>query len=415
METTTQSFDELRDEIRRVERNAGIRASIQPSDLTIRRRRAQIGAVALIVFVGLLLSTVVNDVWTSVKNYSWLDPALARLTMIAIAAAYAVYVLDKERSLKRLANLGQDLRNLDSGLGERLVVRASLAESARLLHQSLDLDVVLRTFLDQAIRMVGGERGSIVLLNTGGELRPAVVHNFGTTDGAPLLLEDSLVLRAVLGREPILMGGTIPLQPTSVDAVPVASVICVPFEFGGKPLGAITLGATDAMRFEGHHVELLSDLAADAAVALDHARRFEAVSMLLDNSGVDLIEIRSQLQHLGAVINDSVCELRIPGIRASSRDCVAGSHLRWRITNHQGRRGAVSGSHSQKWVTIVERRGALTTPSVVCSARRPLQRRRRLEAGRSGRHHGRATAGPLGCARRAAAGDRRYGRAFRRS
>lgn len=317
METTTQSFDELRDEIRRVERNAGIRASIQPSDLTIRRRRAQICAVALIVFVGLLLSTVVNDVWTSVKSYSWLDPALARLTMIAIAAAYAVYVLDKERSLKRLADLGQDLRNLDSGLGERLVVRASLAESARLLHQSLDLDAVLRTFLDQAIRMVGGERGSIVLLNTGGELRPAVVHNFGTTDGAPLLLDESLVLRAVLAREPILMAGTVPVQATSVDAVPVASVICVPFEFGGKPLGAITLGATDAMRFEGHHVELLSDLAADAAVALDHARRFEAVSMLLDNSGVDLIEVRSQLQHLGAVITDSVCELRIPGIRSS--------------------------------------------------------------------------------------------------
>jgi hypothetical protein len=324
MESTIEA---LRQQIRREERGSGLRPDGVVSDEEIRRRRLQLGAIAALLFIGLAISTIANDLWTSFRQQPTVDPGVVRLASIALAIGFVAYALDKERHLKRLTSLGRNLHELDIELAERIVVRATLADAMKAVTASLDLETVLDTFLERAMQMVGADRGSIVLL-AGGEMRPATTRNFGERGGTALLVDETLVLRAAMAGEPIFMTGSVPLDPVSIAGGPVTSVACVPFAVDGVALGALTVGAVVGDRFEDGDVELLREFAAHAALAVDHARRFESIAMLLDGV-TDTVETSDRLHHLAAVIADAVSSLRVeqldPRRRAVQLDLIGSS------------------------------------------------------------------------------------------
>jgi len=321
------TIEMLREQIRREERVAGLHPDGHVSDDEIRHRRRQIAAVAALVFALLAISTIANDLWTSFRRQSAVDPDTVRVAAIVLAMGFVAYVLDKDRHLKRLSSLGHRVRAIDVELADRIVQRATLADAIDAVNMSLDLDEVLATFLDRSMQMVGAARGSIVLL-AGGDLRVAATRNYGERGGTPLLVEESLALRAVMAGEPIFMSGSVPLDPASIAGGPVTSVVCVPFACDGVPLGALAVGAVLGDRFEPRDVELLARFGSHAGVAVDHARRFEGIAMLFDE-GQDTLEASDRLHHLAAVIGDAVGSLRVeqldPRRRAALFDMIASS------------------------------------------------------------------------------------------
>ncbi|MFN8035103.1 MAG: GAF domain-containing protein [Acidimicrobiia bacterium] len=324
METTLEA---LREQIRREERVAGLRADGYVSDDQIRVRRRQLAVVAALVFLFLAFATMANDVWTSVRRESFVDPELLRLVAIALAIGFVAYTFEKERHLKLLGRLGREVRDVDRELARRLVGRAAVADAMQRIGASLELDAVLDATLDQAMALVGAARGSIVLL-VGGDLRPAMVRNFGERGGTPLLLDEHVVLRAVMAGEPVSLDGSVPLDPASIAGGPVTSVVCVPLAAGGKPLGALTVGAVVGEHFDAATVDVLRELAECAALPVAHARRFEQVVMLLEQE-TDLVAASDQLHHLAAVIADGVSALRAeqlgPRRRAATLDRIGAS------------------------------------------------------------------------------------------
>jgi hypothetical protein len=266
------TIEDLRDEITREERVTNLRADGTVHAEEIHRRRRQMFLLAVVVLVGLLFTTVANDVWTSFRDHSWIDPDLARFALIGFGVISAAYLYDKEQHLKRLSALGRDVHDLDAALAATMLQSAFVADATEAVHASLDLDEVLTCVVDQACRLVGAVSASLRLVDDDGDLRPVATQVDVAGGELSESSEPNDDLLRVVGRtqEPALLNsGTV-------------SVLCIPLLRDGRLLGLLTLGAGASDRFTDSDATLLGRFATPAANAIAHAQRFEAVMFLLD-------------------------------------------------------------------------------------------------------------------------------------
>ena len=269
------TIEDLRDEITREERVSNLRADGTVSAEEIHRRRRQMFLLAVVVLVGLLFTTVANDVWTSFRDHSWIDPDVARFVLIGFGVISAWYLYDKEQHLKRLSRLGRDVHDLDAALAATMLQSAFVADATEAVHSSLDLDDVFERVVEQACRLVGAASASLRLAGEDGELVP-VATQVDIAGGALAESEPSDDLLRVVGRtqEPALLNsGTV-------------SVLCIPLLRDHHLIGLITLGAGAADRFNDADAALLGRFATPAANAIANAQRYEAVVFLLDRGQV---------------------------------------------------------------------------------------------------------------------------------
>lgn len=271
------TIEDLRDQIIREERVANLPADGMVTEQEIHRRRRQMFLLAVVVLVGLLFTTVANDIWTRFRDDSWIDPEVARIALIGFGVLSAAYLYDKEQHLKRLSRLGRDVQDLDGALAATMLRSAFVADATEAVHSSLELDDVVQQVVEQSCRLVGAGSASLRLSDDEGELRPVAAQ----VDIAGRELDESPepsdeLLRVVAHtREPALLNsGTV-------------SVVCVPLVRDGALIGLITLGAAAADRFDDDDAALLGRFAATAAAAIAHAQRYEAAVFLLDRDSED--------------------------------------------------------------------------------------------------------------------------------
>ena len=271
------TIEDLRDQIIREERVANVRADGTITAEEIHRRRRQMFFVAVVVLVGLLFTTVANDLWTQVRDRSWIDPELARIALIGFGVVSAAYLYDKEQHLKRLSRLGRDVQDLDAALAASMLRSAVVADAVESVHATIDLDEVVQSVVEQSCLLVGAGSASLRLADDEGELR-AVATQVDLSGGEPTEGgEPSDELLRVVGRtrEPALLNsGTV-------------SVLCVPLVRAGRLMGLVRLSAGAANRFGDDDVAILQRFSGPAAHAIANAQRHEAALFLLDRGNPD--------------------------------------------------------------------------------------------------------------------------------
>jgi two-component system NtrC family sensor kinase len=151
------------------------------------------------------------------------------------------------------------------------------------LNTDLSLERVMSNVLSQAVDKVGATRGSLFLLGEGGQ----VIHRILAREGlAPEI--SPLVIREVLDRGLaawILRNrvGTLIEDALEDDrwlvlpdhAGHVRSVVAVPFLRRGRVQGMLFLTHPHVGRFHQEHLDLLSSIANQAAIAIQNARLYE--------------------------------------------------------------------------------------------------------------------------------------------
>jgi hypothetical protein len=271
------TIEDLRDEITREERVANLPADGTVTEQEIHRRRRQMFLLGTVVLVGLLFTTVANDIWTRFRDDSWIDPEVARMALIGFGVLCSAYLYDKEQHLKRLSRLGRDVQDLDSALAATMLRSAFVADATQAVHASLELDDVVQQVVEQSCRLVGAGNASLRLADDEGDLRPvaAQVDIAGREPAEPPEPSDDLLRMVGLTREPALLNsGTV-------------SVLCVPLVRRDRLIGLITLGAGAAHRFNDDDAALLGRFAGPVAAAIEHAQRYEAAVFLLDRDTED--------------------------------------------------------------------------------------------------------------------------------
>jgi GAF domain len=271
------TIEALRDEITREERVTNLPADGTVTEGEIHRRRRQMFLLGVVVLVGLLFTTVANDVWTRFRDSSWIDPEIARIVLIGFGVLSAAYLYDKEQHLKRLSRLGRDVQSLDAALAATMLRSAFVADATEAVHASLELDDVAQAVVEQSCRLVGASAASLRLSDDEGELRPAAaqVDLTGRELDGPAEPSEDLVAVVVRTREPALLNsGTM-------------SVLCVPLVRDDRLIGLVTLGAGGANRFDDDDAALAARFATPAADAIVNAQRYEAAVFLLDRGSQD--------------------------------------------------------------------------------------------------------------------------------
>lgn len=161
-----------------------------------------------------------------------------------------------------------------------------LLHLTRDLGASIELDVLLTRFLDHLADSVGAIRASIILTNF--EEEQILCYSSSRNPATPVLhdiLRFGVAGRVLRDRMPVIIHDTRQDDrwfSASDVHTSVRSVASMPVLREGKTLGVITLVHHTPGYFSDEHIDLLSSVAAQSAVALESAQLFRVAQMQKD-------------------------------------------------------------------------------------------------------------------------------------
>lgn len=255
--------------VEREARIVGIKDFSTPTLEAVDRRRAQLWTLA---FAGLVcLSAAVALLSTETAHRLGFANRLGfRVGTIALVIGLAIYVVEKERHLRRLAKLLVDERVLGAALSNRLKELAALYEAGKAMNSVLVVEEVLELILSSAFELLEASSGSIMLLDEeSGELR--VACRAGSAD-TPFELGEKIARRVVDDQEPLLVQGTLAER----DRVESESAVSVPLLHRDKVLGVLSLTGDASHPYTEHDLRAVSLFAEHAAIAVANARLYQA-------------------------------------------------------------------------------------------------------------------------------------------
>ena len=197
--------------------------------------------------------------------------------------------------VRQLVDLQASARQLDHDLRLLATERGRLRvlqDVGAAINSSLDLDVVLQQVMDAIVQLTRAER-AMLLLDNDGELELKMARNVSqeTLGPASLDISRTIVRRVAETGEPIV---TINAQEDerfaaqhSIVSYKLRSILCAPLKIKGETIGVLYADNRVASGIFGDaDRDLLAGFADQAAVAIDNARLFRAVTeikQLLDN------------------------------------------------------------------------------------------------------------------------------------
>ncbi len=146
--------------------------------------------------------------------------------------------------------------------------------------ESLDLDTVLTAIVEDARSLLGADSGDMLLWDRERDRLRVVTVSKMPADllGFEMDFGEGISTQAILERRTLWVDeyGAYPHRARGLERYAFGSVICAPLIFRGDAIGALNLHATQGgQRFGSDDAELLAAFAAHAAIAIDHARRYE--------------------------------------------------------------------------------------------------------------------------------------------
>jgi GAF domain len=255
------ALDLLHDEILREEKSVGIRPGQPVSTAAIRRRRRQLEWVALLVFFGLVLTTLRSQVWGAHDHNALIDPNWLRAAMITCAGGFIAYALEKEKHLRRLTLLDVEARRTNLFVADAILRAAALSEDLEFLHATLVLDEVVDRVAGRAQKRLNAAETAVRLLVAGGEL-PIAASRVGPAGPVTVAGRTALAEQVALARLPRRH------EPDGDDPATMAA----PLMHYGRLLGVIEAVAAPGCRFDNVDLAILTALAERSAVAIGHAR-----------------------------------------------------------------------------------------------------------------------------------------------
>jgi hypothetical protein len=256
------TVDLLHEEIVREERVVGIRPGSGVSTAAIKRRRRQLECIALLVFFGLVFTTLRAQVWGRPDN-ALIDPNWLRAAMITCAGGFIAYVVEKEKHLRRLTVLDVESRRTNLYVADAILRAAALSDDLEFMHATLVLDEVIDRVAGRAQKRLDAAESAVRLLVAGGEL-PVMAQRVGRDGPAPGGGRTALAEQVALAR--------LPRRNEPEPGGP--SIIAAPLVHYGRLLGTLEVVAPPGRGFDNVDLAVLMGLAERAAVAIGHARAY---------------------------------------------------------------------------------------------------------------------------------------------
>ena len=267
-----------------VARTAGInRRKLSLSEVD--RRRVQLWAISIFLVasltVAIALYTLGADVLPVTLDFQDLTTWVVLVLVGGLALAFLVYVIEKELSLRKLTGLLIEERIVSTALSNRISEISALSELVKSVNATLELDDVFRLILTSALELLGGNEGSIMLLDE--EAKQLEVVSYQGPPIEPLIKGKTDLGVGIAGavaetRDPMLIQDFdapklgMPHHPERG----IYSSMSVPLIRHDELVGVLNLNETDGRRrFTEEDIRALGFFAEHAAIAIANAKLFE--------------------------------------------------------------------------------------------------------------------------------------------
>jgi len=226
-------------------------------------------------------------------------PAEADIELIGFVARSAGLLIERKRSEEALRQQARVLERLN---------RTGAAVASE-----LDLDRIVQTVTDAGVELTGAQFGAFFynvrdrsgesyMLYTLSGVERAAFETFpmprNTDVFAPTFDGTGVVRSADITSDP-RYGRNHPRRGMPEGHLPVRSYLAVPVASrNGDVIGGLLFGHPEAARFDAGHEELLIGIAAQAAVAIDNARLFDAAQAEIEERRVAEEAVRELNQSL---------------------------------------------------------------------------------------------------------------------
>jgi K+-sensing histidine kinase KdpD len=201
---------------------------------------------------------------------SWITVVL----LVGLGLAFLIYVLEKERNLRRLATLLVEERVLSAALSNRLAELSRLTDLGKAVNTTLDLQDVLHLIISSALELLGGTEGSIMLFDEEQNHLRVVAYEgprYEAVMGGTTAFGNPVAGLVAETREPKLLRGIDPDRSDETRPY-IRSAVCVPLIRSNEMLGVLNLNETEGQReFSEQDLDALEFFAQHAAIAISNA------------------------------------------------------------------------------------------------------------------------------------------------
>ncbi|HZB01630.1 MAG TPA: ATP-binding protein [Actinomycetota bacterium] len=269
--------ERVTDRIQQEARVAGLRDFRTPSLEAVERRRLQLWALTAILLVSISIGLVLVSTWNTVATRAFSSTPVMRIAVVLLSAAFCIYVIEKERHLRKLSRLLVDERVLTTALSNRLREVELLLDAGKAMNGVLELSMVLETILGSAVELLDAESGSVMLVE-GNELAVACARGNAGAESGRVRLGEGIAGHVAETREALLIHGK--ADPTDFPGLvpheqPVASAISAPLIHRSSLLGVLNVNATGSKAFSEFDLRAVSLFAEQAAASIANARLYE--------------------------------------------------------------------------------------------------------------------------------------------
>ena len=200
-----------------------------------------------------------------------------------------------------------------------------LYDISRKLSSSLDLDQVLSDILALAVPSVGASKGSIVVLDESGRACRQILARKGLSPPVAEKMVAQVLDKGLAGWVVQHKEGTVVFDTREdkrwlvldEDHLATRSVIAVPLLRQNRVVGVLTLGHPEPNQFNEEHLNLLSSIANQAAIAVENARLYEDSQRRLHELSV-LYEVSQAASSLD--LDEALCLIAEKTARALHSD-----------------------------------------------------------------------------------------------
>ncbi len=171
------------------------------------------------------------------------------------------------------------LRERSESLTKKVLELATLYEMSRALGSTLEMEVLLQSVLDSALRIFGVELGYVTLRDRETGRLELKVWRGGEGRPDEEALRSSMSEWVVREGRPLIFNPTRGVAEDRVDTVTGAlAALCVPLVSAEGTLGSVTVGSHDrAFRFNSDDVRLLSTIANHVTIAIGNIELFSTL------------------------------------------------------------------------------------------------------------------------------------------
>jgi diguanylate cyclase (GGDEF)-like protein len=269
-------------------RVTGLGRTTAPNLEAISKRRIELWSLTLFLLISAVSILTLSLIASLIEIPFLSSKIVVFVGVVLLVVLFSVYAFKKEIELRSLTEDMVDEQVLATALANTVREAQLFTEGGDDIHGRVDLNQMVDAMLDSCLELLGGQGGSIMLLQGEDELHTVASSGKSAARGARVAINDGIAGRVAASHEPVLVMGVFDWKHYQEDdeAPQPSCAMCVPLLDGDRLVGVLNLNAGPEHSYTERHLRTMSVFGAQAGKTIARAQADEFQKRRPDRGGL---------------------------------------------------------------------------------------------------------------------------------